>query len=168
MPYAHPITEMMKSKLPTAPLLSSYKGDELVKIMLIEDTNADVLLTKKSLEETGISFTLECIKRGDDALAQLQSKTLFQTHLQPDLIMLDLEIPGMDGFEVLAELGRMPASIRAIPIVILTAHRNFEYIRTTYPLCVLLYSNKPCNPDELKKVLLCIRKCNADIARAMH
>lgn len=60
--------------------------------------------------------------------------------------------------DVMEELSQMPALIRSIPIVILTGHEHFEYIKNTYPICVMSYINKPCHTEELKNVLMRVKK----------
>ena len=136
-----------KTKMDTAPL----------NIMLVEDVHADALLTRIALDATNVPFSLTRLKRGDEVISNLRiSKKLCPAEI-PDLIMLDLGLPGMDGFEILAELSQMSSLIRSIPIVVVTSHQHFEYVQKTYPLFVMSYINKPCNSAEMRDVLLRIR-----------
>jgi len=131
--------------------------EEAINVLMVEDTRADALLTRISLKATGIPFELTEIKRGDEVLPMLSRMRLDQ-HISPskmpDIIILDLGLPGLSGFDLLAELTQMPPSIRAIPILVLTAHQHFEYLRYAYPyLNMIGYLNKPCNMGDLKEVL---------------
>jgi YesN/AraC family two-component response regulator len=72
--------------------------------------------------------------------------------------MLDLGLPCMDGFEILAELSMAEPSLRAIPIVILTGYEHFEYVQKSYSLCVPAYVTKPCDPGTIRDTLLRIRR----------
>lgn len=128
-------------------------ADKKLNILLVEDTNADALLTRIAIEQTNIPCHISRVARGDSMLSGLRSKQQLCPKEIPDLILLDLGLPGMDGFEILAELSRMSPLMRSIPIVILTTYENFEYIGKIYPLNVQAYFNKPCKTGELKAVL---------------
>lgn len=140
--------------------------EEEVKILLVEDTYSDVLLTRISLEATKVPFSLSKIMRGDEVISRLSISQLCCPSEIPDLIMLDLGLPGMDGFEILAEMAQMPASVRSIPIVILTAHKHFGYVSKTYPLCVMAYLTKPCNSGELREILNRVKNLKNTIANS--
>jgi len=132
-------------------------GVRKLKILLIEDTDTDALLTSITLESTEVPFELTRLKRGDEVLLNLAR--MLRPHEKSDLIILDLGLPGLDGFDVLAEIAQMPAGIREIPIVILTAHSNFEYLGESYPyLHIVEYVTKPCDPDLMREVLLRVRR----------
>lgn len=128
--------------------------EEYVNILLVEDIYHDALLTTIAIEATNIPFSLCKIKRGDEVLSKLRLSKRICPSETPDVIILDLGLPGMDGFEVLSEMAHMSSSIRSIPIVLLTAHQNFEYIQKTYPLYIMAYLNKPCKTESINKILL--------------
>lgn len=123
-------------------------------ILLVEDVFSDAALTRIALEATGISHTLSRIKSGDEVLAHLGVRRRLPHQPLPDVILLDLGLPMMDGFEVLAEMMQASPEIRSVPIVILTAHQHFEYLRSVYPfLCIMDYINKPCSPPDMRRIL---------------
>lgn len=156
--------DAISATLPT-PQLHEVKK---LNILLVEDMHSDALLTEIAIKATEIPYSLSRIKRGDKVIPTLNLERIFHPHDLPDLIMLDLGLPGMDGFEILAELATMPAALRAIPIVILTAHEHFDYIRHTYPLCILGYINKPCTSDQMYELLLRARNGRFDSNCTKH
>ena len=71
-----------------------------------------------------------------------------------DLIILDLGLPGKNGFDILSEIAEAPPSLKAIPIVILTNFPDFEYLSVEhYDLPFIKYLKKPCEVHELKNIL---------------
>jgi two-component system, chemotaxis family, response regulator Rcp1 len=143
----------------TARLVPDYPVEEEVlrestpNILLIEDNNADAILTKIALDAAKIPYALTRIKRGDEVIPSLRQNYLYYPLKMPDVILLDLGLPGSSGFDILAELTEMHPAIRAVPIVILTGHRHFEYLRNTYQLCIQEYINKPCKAHDLQRIM---------------
>ncbi len=129
-----------------------------IHILLVEDSISDAVYTGIIIEETRIKYTLERLKKGNEVIPYL-NKCMSHEDILPDLIILDLGLPGQDGFEILNEIEVMSAVIRSIPIVILTEYENFNYLKKTHNLCIFDYITKPCNAEKLRKVL-------ADIASA--
>ncbi len=126
-------------------------------ILLVEDVTSDALLLRLALDATHMPYDLHIINRGDEVLPWLAHERKKGDHALPGVILLDLGLPRMDGFEVLAELATAPLSIRAIPIVILTGYEHFEYVRKSYSLCVPAYVTKPCDAAKIREILLRIR-----------
>lgn len=149
-------TMLLENEAALYPPLPDYPSpqDDMLNILLVEDVRSDALLTAIALEATNLPVSITKVSRGDEALSRLCVNRLCRRSDLPDLIMLDLELPGMDGFEILEELAKSPASLRSIPIVILTAHKQFEYIRSCYPLFVLSYIKKPCDCVQIREILL--------------
>lgn len=144
--------------IPSLPKTAQMSNDRL-NILLIEDVASDALMTRITLDATKVPFLLSKMHRGDEVLSRLSiSQKLCPMEL-PDLLLLDLGLPGMDGFEVLAELAQMSGAIRSIPIVILTGHGHFEYVRSTYPfLHIVGYLQKPCHVEDMSRILTKVRR----------
>jgi two-component system, chemotaxis family, response regulator Rcp1 len=106
-------------------------------VLLVEDNAADVRLTTEALLEAAIPCALRVASTGREALALLRSGTL-----RPDLIILDLELPGLSGLEVLAELGADPA-LRMIPVAMFTSRDDEQFVRDAYALGANCYLTKP-------------------------
>lgn len=123
-------------------------------IILVEDMHSDAMLTKISLSASKIPYNLLLLRRGKLLIPSLWKQR------SPDLIFLDLGLPDMDGFEILAALSELPANMRSVPIVIITGHQHFEYVRKSYPLPIMGYINKPCNAQDMRDVLTRIQHGN--------
>lgn len=122
-----------------------------LNIVLVEDIAADAVLCHNVLQETGLEISIQTLSRGIDFLAQMRGDAT--AVVIPDLVILDLEAPDINGFDILNSLSKMQPLIRSIPIVILTGHQNFEYMRDVYPLCIVGYMEKPMQVNAIKQVL---------------
>jgi len=151
--------------LPTKPKSDEICGSDIpyadensqpLDILLVEDSFSDALLTRFSLDATHIPYKLSTLHKGTQVLPYLNK---YRREL-PDLILLDLGMPGMDGFEVLDGLATFPPAIRSIPVVILTAYSHFDYVPANYPASIVRYLNKPCDAQEMREVLLSLGKSN--------
>lgn len=126
-------------------------NDNLINILLVEDDYSDTLLTIQRINATQIPYNMDRITEGGEVLPYL--KNCLQTRL-PDLMLLDMGLPGVDGFEILERLAQSPATMRAIPIAIVTGHRNFDYLSTTYQnLPIYGYLTKPLHVEDINAIL---------------
>jgi chemotaxis family two-component system response regulator Rcp1 len=113
-----------------------------IDILLVEDSAADVRLTREALKEAKVLNTLHVVKDGVAALAFLRQQGQYAGSPRPDLILLDLNLPKKDGREVLAEV-KQDESLRRIPVVVLTTSRAEEDILRSYDLHANAYVTKP-------------------------
>jgi CheY-like chemotaxis protein len=130
---------------------------EPYNILLVEDNTHDAAYIKVMLDEINLPYVLKRLKKGNEVLPYLLRKGMFSLHPMPDLILLDLGLPCLDGFEVLNDMTDMSGDIRSVPIVILTEYKHFGYLKNTHDLCIFDYLTKPCDPVKLRKVLRLIR-----------
>ncbi len=112
------------------------------EILLVEDNPGDVELTRESLEMAGMSTNLHVVPDGIEAMAFLHRQGHYAGVPRPDLILLDLNLPKMDGREVLAQV-KTDEDLRVIPIVVLTTSRADEDILQSYKLNANSYIGKP-------------------------
>src|SRR3989442_5844251 len=91
-----------------------------IEILLVEDNPGDVRLTRELLEESKFRNRLASVDNGAEAITYLRRQGKYREAVRPDLILLDLNLPRMDGREVLAEIKRDP-DLKRIPVVILTS-----------------------------------------------
>jgi two-component system, chemotaxis family, response regulator Rcp1 len=113
-----------------------------VEILLVEDSLADIELTKLGLREGKIANHLSIVRDGDEAIAFLRREGCYADAPRPDLILLDLNLPGKDGREVLAEI-KADADLKKIPVVILTTSHAEEDVIRAYGLHANAYMTKP-------------------------
>jgi chemotaxis family two-component system response regulator Rcp1 len=95
-------------------------GGAAKAILVVEDNPADIYLIRKAVEECGPEIHLSVIPNGRDALAFLRQEGAFALEPSPALILLDLNLPKLDGHEVLTGLRHLPA-YQATPVVIFSA-----------------------------------------------
>lgn len=123
-----------------------------VRILLIEDNEADIVLTIESLKESRVKNIIDSVVNGEAAIDFLHKKGEYANALKPDLIFLDLNLPKKDGREVLAEIKNDP-NLRRIPVVILTSSSAEADVIKTYDLHANAYIQKPLDLDQFTKIV---------------
>jgi two-component system, chemotaxis family, response regulator Rcp1 len=128
----------------------------LINILLVEDNPADVRLTQEALKEAAHARTrLHVAGDGVEALEFLHRQGDFSAAPRPDLMLLDLNLPRVDGRQVLAEVKGDP-DLRRIPVVVLTTSPAEDDILHAYDQHVNSYIRKPVDLDEFLHVLKAI------------
>ena len=123
-----------------------------IEVLLVEDDPGDVLMTKEAFEEHKVGNRLNVVPDGVDALAYLRREGPYADAARPDLILLDLNLPRVDGREVLAEI-KKDESLRSIPVVVLTTSQADEDILRSYQLHANAYVTKPVDFDQFIRVV---------------
>ncbi len=113
-----------------------------IDILLIEDSPGDVRLTKEALNEIKMDSELYIVNDGLEAYAFLLKKGKYQNVPTPDLILLDLNLPRMDGRELL-ELIKEQESLKSIPVIVLSTSNDQEDVNKLYMLQANCYLTKP-------------------------
>jgi CheY-like chemotaxis protein len=116
-----------------------------LRLLLVEDDPLQVTLTRRALELAGVAHTLEVAVDGATALEQLASGDL------PDLVLLDLRLPGMTGHEVLREIRTQPAT-RRLPVLMLTSSREPADVALAYDEGANAYLVKPADLSEFREL----------------
>ena len=128
----------------------------LINILLVEDNPADVRLTQEALKEAAHARTrLHVAGDGVEALEFLHKEGSFASAPRPDLMLLDLNLPRVDGRQVLAEVKGDP-DLRRIPVVVLTTSPSEDDILHAYDQHVNSYIRKPVDLDRFLDVLKAI------------
>jgi len=117
-----------------------------VEILLAEDNPGDVKLTEKALQMGNVLNNLHVVTDGVEAMAYLRQEGEYESSPRPDLLLLDLNMPRMDGQEVLAEM-KSDDDLRRIPVVVLTSSEAEEDIVESYDLHANAYLTKPVDFD---------------------
>ncbi len=126
-----------------------------VEILLVEDNPGDVRLTSEALKEGKVRNRLYVAQDGVDALAFLRREGEYADAVRPDLILLDLNMPRMDGREVLAQI-KDDEELKRIPVVILTTSKAEEDVMRSYNLHANCYITKPVDLDQFLDVVKAI------------
>lgn len=116
--------------------------DDLVHILLVEDSPTDVLMTREALEYYKVLNPLHVVEDGVAAMEYLRREGKHSAAPRPGLIILDLNLPKKSGREVLEELKADPDLMR-IPVVVLTTSKSEEDVARTYGLHANCYITKP-------------------------
>lgn len=117
------------------------------KILLVDDNPADVRLTQEAFAELGMKGSLLVAGNGEQALMLLREAQSSAAE-RPDLILLDLNLPGVSGHEVLAEI-KQDARLRSIPVIVVSSSFGESDIRRSYEHHANCYVRKPDNLHEL-------------------
>jgi CheY-like chemotaxis protein len=122
------------------------------EILLVEDSENDVELTRVGFKKSKLSHNLHCVKNGEECLAFLRKQGVYAHVPTPDLILLDLNMPRMSGHEVLQEMGGDEALV-SIPVVILTTSAQDEEILKMYKLRCSSYIIKPVDFERFLQII---------------
>lgn len=123
-----------------------------VEILLVEDNPGDVRLTQEALRGVKVRNTLNVVGDGVEAMEFLHREGAFMNAPRPDIVLLDLNLPRMDGTEVLAAIKGDPG-LKCIPVVILTTSQADEDIVRSYRLNANCYVSKPVDFDQFIRVV---------------
>jgi CheY-like chemotaxis protein len=123
-----------------------------VEILLVEDSKDDVDLMSDALKEGCWNPHITVVDNGEDAVNFLHRRGEFSAAPEPDLVLLDLSLPRMNGHEVLADI-KQHALLRRIPIVILTSTSDEEAIRLAYDLHANCCVTKPTDQEQFAQAV---------------
>jgi two-component system response regulator len=121
-------------------------------VLLVEDNDADIALTRVLFEHEGVEVALHTVLDGEQALAFLRRRPPYETAPCPDLILMDLSLPGLDGRSVIAEIQRR-ADWASIPIIVLSGLDLHAPQADPPPPGVQAYINKPIHYEDLRGVV---------------
>ncbi len=124
----------------------------VIDVLLVEDDPGDALMTQEAFEHHKIRNSLHIVRDGVEALQFLRREGEHADAPRPGLILLDLNLPRMDGREVLAEV-KADERFRSIPVVVLTTSEAEEDILRSYNLHANAYVTKPVDFDRFIEVV---------------
>jgi CheY-like chemotaxis protein len=122
------------------------------RVLLVDDDIRDIELTTTSLAAARLAVQLEILNSGEEALAYLRGEGRFTNALRPDLVLLDVKMPGISGIETLHEIKNDPR-LRQLPVVMLTSSTIDEDILRSYTEQAHAYMTKPIDADSFKLAL---------------
>ncbi|MDY7077652.1 MAG: response regulator [Chloroflexota bacterium] len=126
--------------------------DRGIQVLLVEDDPGDIELMQECLKDAKVMVNLNVVDDGVKALAYLRQEEPYADAMQPDLILLDLNMPRKDGREVLLDIKR-DETLKRIPVVILTTSDTEEDILRSYNLGANCYVTKPVGLDQFVQIV---------------
>jgi CheY-like chemotaxis protein len=133
-------------------MISELARSRPAEILLAEDNGNDVELTRQGFKKCKLLLNLHHVKDGVECMAFLRKEGKYSTAPTPDLLLLDINMPRMDGREVLAEMVA-DETLNAIPVVVLTTSAQDEEILKMYKLRCSSYIIKPVDFDQFLHVV---------------
>ena len=135
-----------------------------VDVLLVEDDPGDVLMTREAFDHNKVRNRLSVVSDGVSALEFLRKEGEHVDAPTPDLVLLDLNLPRMDGREVLQAL-KADADLRSIPVVVLTTSEAEEDVVRSYSLHANAYVTKPVDFDRFIEVVRQIDEFFVEVVR---
>ncbi|PJI94478.1 response regulator [Luteimicrobium subarcticum] len=135
-----------------------------IDVLLVEDDPGDVLMTREAFEDHKVTNRLSVVQDGVSAMQFLRKEGEYADAPTPDLILLDLNLPRMDGREVLAAL-KEDANLRAIPVVVLTTSEAEEDVVRSYSLHANAYVTKPVDFERFINVVRQVDEFFVEVVR---
>jgi CheY-like chemotaxis protein len=142
----------------------SPEDTRAIDVLLVEDDPGDVLMTREAFEDNKVANNLYVVNDGVTAMEFLRKEGEHAGAPTPDLVLLDLNLPRMDGLEVLAEL-KVDPELRRIPVVVLTTSEAEEDVLRSYSLHANAYVTKPVDFSRFIEVVRRIDEFFVSIVR---
>ncbi len=123
-----------------------------IEILLVEDNNGDVWLTKEAFKDSDKNINIEVVVDGEQALEYLQKRAPYEQRVKPDLILLDLNLPKWDGREVLKKI-KSDDELKHIPVIVLTTSNAQHDVRSCYGSHANCFITKPVDYDSFFEII---------------
>ena len=123
-----------------------------VHILLVEDNEGDIILTTEACKDMQLDNTISVVRDGEEALRFLKKQGEYTDAATPQLVLMDINLPGIDGKQLL-EIIKKDVELRDIPVVMLTCSDKDADISDCYDKQVNWYITKPIDYDKYSKVM---------------
>lgn len=144
--------------------MSRDQGVRRLEVLLVEDNPGDVHLIREAFEESGIDSSLTVVTDGEAALDYLHQRNGYESETKPDLTLLDLNVPKVNGRNVLEEIKDDP-DLRSVPVIVLTSSASRDDIHETYALGANGYFVKKVDPNGFISLIQKVEESLADSGR---
>ena len=128
------------------------EGEREIQVLLVEDDPGDVLMTREAFEDYKVHNQLHVVNDGEQAMAFLRQEGEYADLPRPDLVLLDLNLPRMDGRQVLDAIKSDP-ELSSIPVVVLTTSEAEDDVLRSYSLHANAYVTKPVDFERFINVV---------------
>jgi len=135
--------------------MNAANPEKAVEILLVEDNEGDIRLTQEALVESRLVNRMQVVRDGVEALAYLRREGKYAGAVRPDMILMDLNLPRMDGRELLTVI-KADEGLKQIPVVVLTTSQAEQDVLRTYELHANCYISKPVDLDQFLVVVKAI------------
>ena len=135
-----------------------------IEILLVEDSAGDVRLVQEALQEAKVRNSMAVVGDGVEALAYLRRQGRYARAPRPGLVLLDLNLPRKNGFEVLQEI-KADDNLKRIPVVVLTTSQSEQDVVKSYDLSANAYITKPVDLEQFLVVVKAIEDFWLEIVR---
>jgi two-component system response regulator len=132
--------------------ISPIAGSREAEILLVEDNDDDVFLTREAFDAARLRVRLHHVDNGEKCMRFLRRQGEYANAPSPDLILLDMHMPVMDGYEVMSEIVK-DEKLRHLPVVVLTTSYEAADIQKMYGLRCSSYITKPVDFDNFVKAI---------------
>jgi CheY-like chemotaxis protein len=135
-----------------------------IELLLVEDNPGDIRLAQETLKDYKLQNTLHVVHDGEQAMAFLRRQGKYAAAPTPDMMLLDLNLPRMDGFELLDEMHSDPA-LKDIPVVILTSSKHDRHMLQRHKIPTDCYIVKPLTVERYLEAVRCFPHLGVSIVR---
>lgn len=144
--------------------MSDGADGEPADVLLVEDNPGDARLTQEAFREGNVQVTLHVVTDGIEALDFLHRRRAHEDAPRPDIVLLDINLPRLNGDEVLEEM-RSDPDLDSVPVVVLTSSSAEEDVERLYDRHANAYLTKPIDPDEFIETVRALEEFWLSIVR---
>jgi CheY-like chemotaxis protein len=130
---------------------------EKLKVLLVEDNPDDVTIVKRAMRKSDLKCDLYVASDGEEALDMLARKGDFEDTPRPDLILLDINLPKINGLEVLAKI-KQDDQLKRIPVIVLTISEREEDMARAYDSGAASYMTKPVDSKDFERLIQTVQE----------
>jgi FOG: CheY-like receiver len=124
-----------------------------VEILLVEDNEDDAVIIQEVFSDMRLATLIHVVRDGEEALAYLQRTGKYKVVRMPDIVLLDINMPKKNGFEVLEEIKKDPR-LQSLPVIMLTTSHREEDVVSSYAKGACSYIHKLVDLDQFKQLIM--------------
>jgi CheY-like chemotaxis protein len=131
-------------------------------ILIAEDTEDDAVVVRQCLKDAGVKNPVVTVDDGEKVIAYLKGENEYADRKKfpiPSILLLDLKMRKVGGFQVMEWLGKHPKKFKNILIVVLSGHQELENVRLAYQLGARSFLTKPCQVEDVKNLIRAYSTC---------